>query len=209
MKKILFYIFLFSSFNFFSQNKPFKYYNENGKELTKKEFSKAINYSENLDLYLENDSLQFGVLMQRENSGKLNQFTLKKIQSYLHELSKKDIDSTKNIVINYLTALPNHNENTNPRSTWNVLEKDYLKKLSKISKIQQFWINSPRANNLKYYYSKRINWLEDKEDLFKKIFFPYEVKYGNFILIKPDGRFYYYLGEHSKYQIWETSKKFF
>ncbi|WP_275316945.1 hypothetical protein [Tenacibaculum bernardetii] len=193
----------------FGQEKPIVFYNESGEKINRQKFIEAKDYSKNLDLYFENDTTQIVLLVTRQKFGKLDKYSFEKLKTYLTELTNKKIDSTQNIVINYLTAFPKKADNSKSRSTWNILDKDYLKKLHKIADINQFWINSPESDNLKYYHQNKINWIADKESLFKKIFFPYEVRYCNYILIKPDGKFYYYLGEHSKYEIWENAKKHF
>jgi hypothetical protein len=193
----------------FGQKKPIVFYNESGEEINKQKFIETRDYSKNLDLYFENDTTQIALLVTRQKFGQLDKNTFENLKSYLTELTDKQIDSTQNIVINYLTAFPKKADNTKSRSTWNVLDEDYLKKLHKTADITQFWICSPLSDNLKYYHQNKINWIADKESLFKNLFFPYEVRYGNYILIKPDGKFYYYLGEHSKYEIWEKSKKYF
>jgi hypothetical protein len=193
----------------FGQEKPKVFYNESGEIINMMEFFELKNYNKNLDLYFENDTTQIALLVTRQKFGQLDKSTFEKLKSYLKEISDKKIDSTQNIVINYLTAFPKKADNTKSRSTWNVLDNDYLKKLHEIADITQFWIHSPETDNLKYYHQNKINWIADKKNLFNNLFFPYEVKYGNYILIKPDGKFYYYLGEHSKYEIWEKSKKYF
>ena len=193
----------------FGQEKPIVFYNENGEEISKENFIESKNYSGNLDLYFENDTTQIGLLVASQKFGQLDKNTFNHLKLYLTGLTDKTIDSTQNIVINYLTAYPKKAENKNSRTGWNVLHKDYLKKLHKIANINQFWIHSSECDNLKYYHQKRINWIEDIDNLLKKLFFPYEVRHGNYILIKPDGKFYYCLGEHSKYQIWENAKKYF
>lgn len=203
------FIFILFTCLTFGQEKPIVFYNESGEKISKQNFIETKDYSKNLDLYFENDSTQIGLLVTRKKFGQLDKNTFENLKLYLTELSDKRIDSTQNIVVNYLTAYPKKNENTNSKSGWNVLQRDYLKKLHKIANINQFWIHSSECNNLEYNHQKRINWIEDKDDLLKKLFFPYEVRYGNFLLIKPDGKFYYYLGEHSKYQIWEDAKKYF
>lgn len=202
-------IILLISIQTFGQTKQIVFYNENGEEITEENFLNSRNYSRNLDLYFENDSIQYGLLIERQKYGQLDQKTFTELKTYLGQLSQTQIDSTQNIVVNYLTAFPKKEENTTSRSGWNVLDRDYLKKLHQIAPINQFWINSSQADNLQYHHQNRINWITDNENLFNKLFFPYEVRYGNYILIKPDGKFYYYLGEHSKYQIWETAGKFF
>jgi hypothetical protein len=205
--KVLTIIFISCQCN--SQTKPIIFYNENGEELSKEKFIESKDYSQNLDLYFENDTIQYGLLVKRQKFGRLTKNTFLELKKYLTELSGTEIDSSQNIVINYLTAFPKKVENIKSKSTWNVLDKDYLVKLLKIAKINQFWINSLESDNLEYHHHNKINWLADKENFFKNLFFPHEMRYGNFILIKPNGNYYYYLGEHSKYKIWEISKKYF
>lgn len=206
--RLTFLFIIFTSLAF-GQERPIVFYNESGEKISKQKFIKTKDYNKNLDLYLENDTTQIGLLITRRKFGQLDKNTFKYLKSYLTELTDNQIDSTQNIVINYLTAYPKKNETKNSRSGWNVLDRDYLKNLHKIENINQFWIHSSECDNLEYYHQKRINWIEDEENLLKKLFFPYPVRYGNYILIKPDGKFYYYLGEHSKYQIWENAEKFF
>lgn len=202
-------IFILFSCITFGQEKPMVFYNESGKKTSKKEFLNTIDYSKNLDLYFENDSTQLGVLVKRQKFGQLDKNTFEDLKNYLTALTNRKIDSTQNIVINYLTAYPKKEDISDENAEWNIREKKYLKRLHKKASISQFWINSPECDNLEYYHKDRINWITDKEDVFNILFFPYGVKYGNFLLIKPDGKFYYYLGEHSNNQIIKTAKKFF
>jgi len=209
MRNAIFFLLILISTKVFTQTKPIVFYGENDEEVTKKDFFRNRDYSKNLDLYFESDSLQFGILIKRQKFGKLDKYSFNELKSYLNKLSDIKIDSNENIVINYLSALPSKKDNIKQKSTWNILDNDYIKKLHKIADIKQFWISSPRSDNLLYHHQNKINWLKDEEDVFKEYFFPYEVRYGNYILIKPDGRYYYYLGEHSKYEIWESSEKYF
>lgn len=201
-------LFFFTCFAF-GQEKPIVFYNENGEAISKQKFIQSTDYDKNLDLYFENDTTQIGILLTRKIIGRLDKKTFEYLKSYLTKLSRRPIDSTQNIVINYLTAYPTKEENRGLRSGWNLLEKRYLKKLHRIANINQFWLHSPKCDNLEYYMHKRINWIEDKEGLFNILFFKYEVRDGNYILIKPDGRFFCYLGEHSTDEILENAKKYF
>ncbi|WP_299706832.1 hypothetical protein [uncultured Pontibacter sp.] len=209
MKTLNLIIFLLLTTQAFAQNKPMKYYGENGREVSEQVFFESRNYSQNLDLYFEDDSTHYGLLVTRQNSGKLDQQVFEELKAHLTQISGKQVDATKNIVVNYLTAFPEKIQPTTPKSAWNMFDKDYLRKLHKIAAIEQFWLNSPEAENLAYYHKNSINWIEDKGSHFQKVFFPYEVGVGNFVLLKPDGQFYYYLGEHGKQEVWEKAQKYF
>ncbi len=209
MNPIKLLAFLFVTFQCYSQTKPTEYYNENEKKISEEQFKKFIDYSQNLNIYFENDTIRYGLLVTRKKYGRLDKETFVALKKYLTDLSGTAIDSSQNIVINYLTAFPKKDKKWSSRSTWNVLDKNYLKKLHNIASINQFWINSPECDNLDYHHYPKIDWLADQENLFKKLFFQYETEYGNFILIKPTGDFYYYMGEHGKNTILEVSEKFF
>lgn len=195
-----------------AQEKALVYYNENGKNVTQDEFRKAKNSKENLDIYFENDTSQIGILVTRKNYGKLDKKTFDHLKSYLTEISQKKVDPTENLVINYLTLYPTKDEisdYSNSKSNWNILDRNYTKKLHKIANINQFFIHTPGNNTHEYYRNEKINWIKDKNNLFNKLFFPYEILYGNFILIKPNGEYFYYLGESGKQTVWSESEKFF
>jgi len=202
------FILLFFTSLIFGQQKPIVFYNEIGDEVNRKDFVDNKSSRKNLDLYFETDTTQVGMLVTRKNYGQLDKKTFKNLKAYLTDLVKKQIEPTQNIVINYLTAIPKKADNTKLKSTWNILDKDYLKKLHKIADISHFWINSPKSDNIEYHHKNRINWISDKDSLLMKLFFEHEVRYGNYILIKLNGKFLYDLGEHSKYEIWEESKNF-
>ncbi|MBC5842135.1 MAG: hypothetical protein K2Y30_15660 [Flavobacteriaceae bacterium] len=206
--KIIIILICFTSL-LFGQRKQKVFYNEIGEKVEKQKFTESIDHHKNLDVYYENDTTKVGMLVTRQKFGHLDKMTFMNLKEYLTEISAKRIDTTQNIVINYLTAFPKKAANTKSRSNWNILDNDYLENLHKIADISQFWINAPESDNLHYYHADRIKWIADRNNLFKKLFFPYEIRYGNYILIKPDGKFYYYLGEHSKNDILENSKKYF
>lgn len=103
------------------------------------------------------------MLITRQISGQLDEKNFTTLKLYLTELSDRQIDSTQNIVINYLNPYPKKNENYSSKSGWNVLDGDYIKKLHKIADINQFWINSPESDNLEFYHKNKINWITDKE----------------------------------------------
>ena len=193
----------------FSQEKEEIFYDESGVEVTEESFLASIDHRKNLDLYFENDSTLYGILVTRQRFGKLDEETFNNLKSYLISLSGTSIDSTENIVVNYLSPNPGIEKDSKEKSAGNIFDRNYLKKLHKIPNIKQFWINSPEADNLEHYHRNRIDWLADKENVFEELFFPYKIKSGNFLLIKPDGSYYYYLGEYGKDQVWEASEKFF
>lgn len=100
------FIFILFTCLTFGQEKPIVFYNESGEKISKQNFIETKDYSKNLDLYFENDTTQIGLLVTRKKFGQLDKNTFENLKLYLTELSDKRIDSTQNIVVNYLTAYP-------------------------------------------------------------------------------------------------------
>lgn len=207
-RKILFIIILFISFFGYSQKKTIKYYNEIGKEINKDEFIKTKNQSDNIDIYFKNDTIDYALLIKRLNFGKLEKDTFLNFKNYLSAISNTKIDSTKYLVINYLSSLPKKSENTKSKSGWNIFDKIYLERLTSKGNVQHFWVNSPENDNLEYMHYNEINWLSDKKKIFNKIFLKYNVKYGYFLIINPNREFIFYVGEYSKQQVWDLFDSF-
>jgi len=207
---ILSIFFVHITLNTYGQEKQKIFINENGKEIKEQTFYNAIKSIKKRHLYFENDTLQYHVIFLKEKYGQLSKKELITLKSYLLAVSGRKIDSTENIVINYLTASSSLNESSNyGKSNWNILDRNYLRKLHKIANINQFWFHSSITENLKYYHQKRINWIVDKDNLLKRMFFPFETPYENYLLIKPNGAYYYYIGEYSKFEVWKKCRAFF
>lgn len=207
MRLTFFFVFFVSLA--FGQDKPVVFYNEAGEKISKETFIKTRNYHKNFDLYFENDTTQIGVLVTRQKFGQLDKQTFVRLKTYLKQLTDKSISDSQYIVINYLTANPKKAENKKSRSGWNIFHGDYLRKLHKTADIKQFWMYSTNCDNLDYHYQNKVHWVPDKTGLLKRLFSAYEVPYGYYVLIKPDGKYFYSLGEYGKHDVWENAEKFF
>ncbi|MCM4156549.1 hypothetical protein DHD80_11095 [Gramella sp. AN32] len=189
------------------QNKAYKFYNGEGDEISRKHFyEEKLNYK-NFPLYFESDTVRFAVLFRREKEGILNDSTFQSLKNYLNTFKNEQIDSKDVIVINYLTGVPKDEQNRNYNTTWNIFDRDYIRKLNRIGDISHFWISSLDKKNLKHFYSNRIDWKKDSEDVIPKLFFPYETTYGYYIIINSEGKYYYALGEYGKYNVWEKAEE--
>ncbi len=56
----------------FGQEKPMVFYKESGEEISKQKFIRTKDYSKNLDIYFENDTIQIGLLVDRQKFGQLS-----------------------------------------------------------------------------------------------------------------------------------------
>ena len=192
----------------FSQEKPLKYFDLEGNELTREDFFKSKDFDEVISLYFENDSIRFGTYIKRKIIGKLNESELIIFKSFLQELDSSKFDSTKNIVLNYISENPKKTWTKPLKYTWNIYNVDYLTKLHKLAEINQYWIISPKNEDIEYYRNEKLNCFIDKDNFIKDLFFIYEINCGNFVIIKPNGEYLVYLGEYGKSTVWESVKMF-
>jgi len=206
MKTTLFIIYLFISYFSFSQEYVRKYFNVNKKEITQKKFYKQKNYKVNLDVFIQSDSLIIGMLVNRTNQGKLDEIKLSQLRQYLSRLSGKNIDSSKTIVINYLSSTPK-TFNNSKKSTWTIFNKNYLISLNKLSNIHQIWVNNPNNLNLEYFHKDKINWVEDSNRIIENQFFPFEFQYGNFVVINSNGNYISHYAEYGPEEVLKYTKK--
>ncbi|QYA26930.1 hypothetical protein G3I01_15985 [Gramella sp. MT6] len=207
MKNLLWFLLIVFSFKCYGQHKAYKFYHEKGFEISRKEFYEIRNNPDYLPLYLENDTARYGVIFYREKYGLLKDSEFQNLKDYLNSLKSDGIAADDVIVINYLTGVSEAEQNKNSRTNWNIFDRNYVRKLKKITDVSHFWISPVDKEKLKYFYSNRVNWQKDNENLVKELFFPFELSYGYFIIIKPDGTYYYCLGEYSKYYVWEKTEE--
>ncbi|OEY72321.1 hypothetical protein [Salegentibacter salarius] len=207
MKKLILIFLMIYSFDSYSQNKDYKFYNEEGYQISRKEFYNKKENFKNFPLYFENDTVRFGVLFHREKKGVLSDSTFTSLKNYLNTLKSEHINSKDIIVINFLTGVPFAEQIKKSKTSWNIFDRNYLRKLNKITDVSHFWISSLEKEKLKYFYSNKVNWQKDEDNIIKKIFFPHETTYGYYILINPEGKYYYSLGEYGKYNVWEKTEE--
>jgi hypothetical protein len=127
----------------------------------------------------------------------------KDIQSLLL-LSQNEIDDEL-IVIIYYPGKDRCN-GMERYSTWNIFDRDYLKKLNKISDVSHHWIYKD-DENLKYYYQKKIGWKKDSNQLIEKMFFKYHYPCFSCVVINSKGNFIANYGEFGKQTVWEISEE--
>ena len=198
---------LILALNCFSQNKTYKFYNVDGYEISRKKFYKEKLDNKIFPLYFQNDTIIFGVLNYREKYGVLNDTDFRQLKEYLNSFQNDQIQPNNMIVINYLTGVSVLGQNEKSRTSWNIFDGNYLRKLERIADISHFWIASLDRSKLDYFYGKKVEWKEDIENFIPRLFFPYETTYGYYIIIKPDGKYYYSIGEYGKYNVWNKAKE--
>lgn len=209
MKQII-VLFIVLNFGFcFGQKKADKYLDMNQNIISKKEFYQKRNYDINVDVYVQTDSLIIGALIPRVNYGKLSDIELNQLRQYLGKISGKIFPSTHFIIINYLSSTPKK-PYYGRKSHWTILDKSYTRKLKKMDNVSQIWVNNPDNVLLEYFHSDRINWNEDILRIIETTFFPFEIEFGSFAIINPNGNYLVRWAEYGPQNVFdflETCKK--
>ncbi|MFP5436196.1 MAG: hypothetical protein ACLGH8_00235 [Bacteroidia bacterium] len=185
-----------------------KYYTEeNGKLLptTKVAFEKSIDHSKNVDVYLENNEGQIGVLYIRRREGKLDAEQMTALKKYLKEYSRKDINKDEYIVIDYITAAP-VNDSISWFSIWNKTSKHYTKKINRITSSKNFVVYNMEGRTRWIPNGDKKDCIADKNNVILKLFFVAQANYGNAAVIRPDGTYITHLGEYGPDEVYNMIK---
>lgn len=186
----------------YSQKIPQKYYNTSLEKISKEEFedySAKKNYRYNI--FELKDQFAY-VLYQPKTKGKLSKEEL----AILNEsLQKKGTIKNNITVIIYYPGKDECND-TKRFSKWNIFDSDYLRKLKRISKTNNFWIYK-NDENLKYYYSKLKNWKSNDDQIIEKLFFKIHYPCFSSAVIDKNGNYILNLGEFGKQDIWDDVKE--
>ncbi|AWA28605.1 hypothetical protein HYN48_00085 [Flavobacterium magnum] len=137
---------------------------------------------------------------QYEMKGTLSNNERNTVISELSKLSNTEIDTLKTIVINFYLS-PDENPNgtciDHYTSDWKYIK--FFKK--KKSKAMQFFITE------KNYHYKKPFVKEDTNNVIKNLLFTDAKQCGNYIIIKPDGKFLKRLSEYRQFDIPDIIKK--
>lgn len=186
-----------------AQNKKEYFYDENDVAINECEFACKIDYKINIDRVFTSDTAIVGRLYIRKVYDELQPEAMEYLRKYLATISGKELDTAKVIVINYF---PGDKEIAEGLSKGHIYDKNYTRKLNKITPNEQFWIYKS-DKNLKYNHGKRLNWIYDKTHYIENTFFPVFFNSGSYVIIHPNGKFIKYYGEYGKYDVWDTAEE--
>ncbi len=186
-----------------AQDKKEYFYDENDVAISEVEFASKIDYKINIDRVFTSDTAVIARLYTRKTSGELQPEAMEYLKKYLATISGRELDTAKVIVINYFPGEENTETELSHAYLYN---KDYTKKLNKITPNEQFWIYKS-DKNLEHHHGKRLNWKYDKIHYIENTFFPAHFNFGSYVVIHPNGKFIKYYGEYGKNNVWETAKE--
>lgn len=192
MKYILFILF---SLNCFSQtNSKVQYlFDENDQLISQDQFKNKLNDKKIELITYEIDTAFIGRFLKKKEIGILSSSDKIKIYNAIQNISKKKIDDSKTIIINFF-----YKDNPEPNGScidYYVTDKAYKKFLDNNNSISQFFITE------KNYDYKNKNVYQDKNDIIRATLFKYKFACGNYIIIQPNGNFYRKLGEYKQDEI--------
>jgi len=184
-----------------------KYYiEENGKLFltTKVTFEKSIDHSKNVDVYLENDKGQIGIVYIRRRDGKLDAEQMKELKAFLKAQSGISVNDNEYIGIHYLSAQPE--TDAIHIGTHGYRERKTQRKLLKIVPSKYFHIYAAGGRNDKITAKDKKVLTKDENRFIHKMFFPVEMNYGNVVVVRPDGTYKIYLGEYNPDEIYKMAE---
>ncbi|MCW4467569.1 hypothetical protein OGH69_01185 [Flavobacterium sp. MFBS3-15] len=188
-------LFLIFSVHCFSQNKDKKvyYFDENWKPTTEHNFKK--NQSEEyITRYFDMDTAYIAKTFLFENYGKLQQEQYQGVKKHLENISGRILDTTKPIVISYISLNDpsDINPNTRRMNIYDTSRHDEMKKMDKRTDINLIWLQHAGNEPEKGRYRRNIDWYFDKDDYIAKTFLEYNCHIGSLIIIMPDGSYLSY-----------------
>nr|WP_321228091.1 hypothetical protein [uncultured Psychroserpens sp.] len=212
MKMLLFHIILFTSFYGFGQtsSKPIYYYDVNGDQMSKEDYSiKSSRYKSLDEIYIalafEKDTCYIALLKKRKNLGKLSASQLENLFSNLENSNSKK----KFSIIQYHPGRDGCNNGrykSNGHEN-NIYHRGYIKKLKTILDHNIYWVHK-KDETIKFNRIKYIDWRLDKDQFIEKLFFEYHYGCNSFVIINNlNGNYISILGESGGNTVMEIAKE--
>jgi len=198
MKIITFLPFLLVACLVSAQSKKPEYLlDENGVRITEGVFKSKIATQKFTYSLFENDTAVIAKTLPREEWGQLSAEQYRALFGALKEIAG-DVPREGHTVVLHFFYKPKAPVNGGCIDYYTV-DSRYKKQLSKRG-IQPIFIVQ---RGYKFEGSVR----EDTDDRIRALLFPYDVQCGNYIIVKPDGKFYRRLGEYRQDQVVDNMDK--
>lgn len=197
MKTIFLFLF-FSSIAFGQSTEKRGYlFNEKGENISQGSFEQKAKSGQYTWVVSETKDSINARLILREEYGNINVTEKKQLIDYLKEITGNEINDTETIIINFSfkEAGPNQKHCLDYYSS----VKSYRNYFKGKKQFAQFYFTQQG-----FPYPKDFVY-EDKNDVIRKLLFTYG-SYCNYIIIKPNGRFFRNMGEHHQDKITSKAK---
>lgn len=188
MKSILF--FLFFTISVFSQVavKNEYLFDEIGNIITQQEFKKKYDTLRYTYIVTENDTASIAKLLLLEEFGTVTENEKQRVIKEIENLTQKKISNDQTIIINYF--FKESTKNQKPCIDHYIVDKRYKRYFKQNTEYVQIFMTEKEFN-----YNKNFVF-EDKSETIRNLLFKYGSECGNYIIIKPNGKFYRRIGEY-------------
>ena len=129
------------------------------------------------------------------------------LKNHLNNISDQDILFENKIIINFIDNDPRI-YNKGYQVPWDIFYGKIENDLSKTEQCNHFWIINQKVKDLHYYHGNKINWIVDKNEIIRNLFFKYNGLNGGFVIIKPNGEYFLKVGEYQKSDVLKRHKEF-
>jgi hypothetical protein len=188
------YIFFVLGFTCLGQSpeKPGYLFNEKGEMITQDVFSKKTKSNKYTWIAYETKDSINARLILIEEYGEISTEKRNQVLIYLKKITRSTINEDQTLVINFAfkKSMPNQPHCLDYYSS----VKSYRNFFKRKKQFIQFYITEKG-----FVYPKDFVF-EDNNDIIRKLLFPFGSG-CNYIIIKPDGKFYRQMGEHHQDQI--------
>ena len=191
MDKIISVLLLLLSFTVYSQTTPKKeiLLDENGKIITANDFKKKVASPKREYTYtrFENDTAVFGKIVLRKEYGTLTKEDRLKVIEELGKLSGRKIYEEQTVIVNFFYK--NLTNNTTLAINHYPSDGKYKRFISRNPQYAQFFLAERGLKSEKDYV------YEDQNEVIRRMLFPHNFE-ANYIIIKPDGKYFKHIGEY-------------
>ena len=188
-----------------AQEKKTYYFDNKSNQITKKEFIKSLNNRDYLFQTFEIDTAFISVRFKRKNTGQLNENEFNTLKTSLNDITKKELNDEKFILIHYYPGATPCLKSIYP-SLWNNDDSGYLNQLNNITSINVYFVFR-NDDTLDDSYTNKFVWLKDKKQTIEKQFFKYIFPCGSFVVISDTGEYISYYGEYGKHSVLDFTKE--
>lgn len=193
MKSTLFLIFF--TISVFSQVtlKNEYLFDEMGNIITQQEFKKKYDSLKYTYIITESDTAAIVRLLLLEEINSITENERQKVIDEIEHLSQKKISNDQTLIINYF--FKEFTKNQKPCIDHYTIDKAYKRYFKHNTESVQIFMTQKGFD-----YNKDFVF-EDKSETIRNLLFKYGSECGNYIIIKPNGKFYRRIGEYRQNDI--------
>lgn len=158
-------------------------------------------------LYTLENSDGTKTLVPSHKKSSISKTNFQNLKEYLVDINDYNLDFNKKIILNFIDNDPIRYRK-NYQVPWDIFYGNLYEELNSIEPCNQIWILNKSVKDLYYYHGNKINWIVDRDNVIRELFFNYNGLNGGFVIIKPNGKYFLKVGEYKKSDVLNTLKGF-